>query len=97
MDVVAQGLTRMWKVLLPEPAHRKEQATQILQWCVQDEEKMVAEAMQKGVERNAELTPGGSPVSGAGASLPEGIKPRALVRMDTNEEYERVRKKRLGK
>jgi hypothetical protein len=37
----------MWKVLVPEPAHRKEQATQILEWCVQDEEKMVAEALTK--------------------------------------------------
>ena len=43
--------------------------------------------------RHAELTPGGSPVSGAGASLPQVTKPRALVRMDTNEEYERVQKK----
>ena len=90
-------MIQVWKLLTPEPAHRKEQATQILQWCVQDEEKMVAEAMKKGMDRSVELTPGGSPVSGAGASMPEVIKPRALVRMGTNEEYERVNKQRPGK
>ena len=61
LEVAAKGLIQMWKGLTPEPAQGKEQATQILQRCVQDEEKMVAEATKKGADRNVELTPGGSP------------------------------------
>ena len=48
LEAAAEGLIQMWKVLIPEPDHRKEQATKILEWCVQDEEKMVAEAMERG-------------------------------------------------
>ena len=79
---------------IPEPAPRQEQATKISEWCIQVKEKMVTEVMERGMERNVDQIAGGSLVSGAGASLPQGARPRAFVRMDTNEEYERVKRKK---
>ena len=54
----------------------------------------MTEVMERGMERNVDQIAGGSLVSGAGASLPQGARPRAFVRMDTNEEYERVKRKK---
>ena len=44
----AEGVIQMWKVLINEPAERVKQASQIQQWCVEDQEKMVAEATGRG-------------------------------------------------
>jgi hypothetical protein len=93
LEAAAEGLIQMWKEFTPEPAQRKEQATKIREWCVQAEEKMVAEALERGMERNMDQTAGGSLVPGAGAWLPQGARPQAFVRTDTNEEYERVLRK----
>jgi hypothetical protein len=86
LEAAAEGLIQMWKEFTPEPAQRKEQATKIREWCVQAEEKMVAEALERGMERNMDQTAGGSLVPGAGAWLPQGARPQAFVRTDTNEE-----------
>ena len=58
LETAAEGLIQMWKVWIPDAADRKEQATQILQWCVQDEEQMVAEAMRKGDGKTRGTDPG---------------------------------------
>ena len=86
----------MWKVLLSDPDKRKEQAHQLLEWCVQDEKKHVNLALNKGMEVATEQVSGapisGSPMGKVNATQPQSMKPRALARMDTNEEHERVKK-----
>ena len=84
---------------MQEPAKREEQARLILQWCLEDQEKMVAEAMNKGMEQLVEAVPGalpqGAPVPGSSAAaMPPAAGTRALVRLSTDEEYERTKKKR---
>ena len=97
LEAAAEGLIQMWRVLIQEPAKREEQARLILQWCLEDQEKMVAEAMKKGMEQLAEAVPGalpqGAPVPGSSAAAPTAGT-RALVRLDTDEEYERTKKKK---
>ena len=97
LEAAAEGLIQMWKVLISEPAKRVEQANQILQWCIEDQEKMVAEAMKKGMEEHDVVSgaPLPGPVTGAppARSVPENAGTRALVRSDTNEEHDRVKKK----
>eukprot|EP00974_Lingulodinium_polyedra_P116544 11159539-Lingulodinium_polyedra.AAC.1 len=91
LEVFAAGVVQMWKVLTIDPAQRQEQASQILEWCVADEVKMVAEAMRRRMEGGTDFAAGGSVVGG---SLVSGAsRPRALVRTGTNEEYERVQTK----
>ena len=68
----------------------------ILRWVVEDEEKMVAEAKRRGMEEpGGQAT--GAPVSGSfnertTAAMAQNLKPRALVRTDTDEEHERLNK-----
>ena len=100
LEAAAEGLIQMWKVLIKDPDKRVEQASQMLQWCVEDQEKMVAEAMKTGMEEHAEAGPG-APLSGSSVAArphntgtPHSTGTRALVRSDTNEEYERVKKKK---
>jgi len=82
----------MWKVI-KEPAERVKQANQILQWCVQGQEKMVAEAMKRGMEEVVDAVPG-APFSGSGVATMPNTGTRPLVRSDTNDEFERMKKKR---
>ena len=85
LAAVAEGIVQMSKVLISGPAKRQKQASQILERCVQDEEKMVAEGDEKEMEGNSEQgAPGsaiaGSPAPGAGAPLPQK---RARARQGT--------------
>eukprot|EP00974_Lingulodinium_polyedra_P008225 783118-Lingulodinium_polyedra.AAC.1 len=80
LDVAATALVQMWKVLVVEPATRRAYAGQILEWCVQDEGKMVAQAIRMGMDGGEDIAAGGLVVGGllvwgAGASQ----RPRALV------------------
>ena len=94
LEAAAEGLIQMWKVLIKEPAERVKQANQILQWRVEDQEKMVAEATKRGMEEVVDAVPG-APLSGSGvATMPNNAGARPLVRSDTNDEYERMKKKR---
>ena len=93
VEAAAEGLIHMWKVLIWEPAERVKQANQILQWCVEDQEKMVAEATKRGMEEVVDAVPG-APLSGSGvATMPNNTGTRPLVRSDTNDEFERMKKK----
>ena len=113
LEAAAEGVIQMWKVLIPDPGERVKQAHQIQQWCVEDQEKMVAEATSRGMEQHVDAVPGAVP--GAAPAVPgavPGVAPRAplpgsgvvstipntatrsLSRVDTNEEYERMKKKR---
>ena len=82
--------------MLSDPAKRKEQASLFLEWCVQEDgEKMVAEAVRKGMEDPEQVAPNaGSPGAKATPTpvQPQSMKPRALMRMDTEEEHDRLRK-----
>eukprot|EP00974_Lingulodinium_polyedra_P076719 7427670-Lingulodinium_polyedra.AAC.1 len=65
---------------MDEPAKRRERAGHILEWCVEDEGKMVAEAIRTGMGGGEDLAAAGSVVAGllvSGASAPQ--RPRALV------------------
>ena len=94
MEAAAEGLIQMWKVLIREPAERVKQANQILQWCVEDQEKMVVQATKKGMQDVEDAVPG-APFSGSGvATMPNTTGTRPLVRSDTNDEFERMKKKR---
>ena len=93
LEAAAESMIQMWKVLVNDPAERIGQAVQFLQWCVEDQNKMVKEAVHKGMEDDAEVIPR-APVPGSGAT-PHNAETRPLVRSDTHEELERV-KKALG-
>ena len=94
MEAAAEGVIQMWKVLIRDPADRVKQANQILQWCVEDQEKMVAQATKRGMEDVVDAVPG-APLSGSGvATMPNNTGTRPLVRSDTNDEFERMKKKR---
>ena len=95
LEAAAEALIQMWKVLVNEPAQRMKQAEQFLQWCVEDQNKMVKEAVDKGMEEDAEVIPG-APLPGSGA-MPHNAETRPLVRSDTNEEFERMKKKTHGR
>ena len=57
------------------------------------QEKMVAEATKRGMEEVVDAVPG-APLSGSGvARMPNNTGTRPLVRSDTNDEFERVKKK----
>ena len=90
LETAAEGLIQMWKVLIRDPANRVAHANQMLQWCVEDQEKMVAEATKRGMEEVVNAVPG-APLSGSGvATMPNNAGARPLVRSDKNEEFERV-------
>ena len=89
LEAAAEGLIETWKALISEPAERVTQAKQFLQWCVEDQEKMVAEATNRGMEEVVDAVPG-APLSGSVvATMPNNTGSRPLVRSDTNDEYER--------
>ena len=91
----AEGVIQMWKVLINEPAERVKQASQIQQWCVEDQEKMVAEATGRGMEEHVDAVPGALlPGSGVVSTIPNNAGTRPLAHSDTNEEYERMKKKK---
>ena len=93
LEAAAEGLIQMWKVLINDPAERVKQANQILQWCVEDQDKMVAEAMKRGMEEVDGIP--GAPLPGSGVpAIPHNAGTRPLTRTDTNEEYERMKKKK---
>ena len=92
LEAAADTLIQMWKTLFCDPAERVKQAHQILRWCVEDQERIIAEATQRGMEEDVDGVPG-APVSGTGvASVPNNTATRPLVRTDTNEEFERMKK-----
>ena len=92
LEAAAEGVFAMWTTLNREPPERVKEANQLLQWCVEDQEKMVAEATKRGLEEVADAVPG-APLSGSGvATMPNNTGTRPLVRSDTNDEYERMKK-----
>ena len=93
LEVAAEGLIETWKALISEPAERVTQTKQFLHWCVEDQEKMGAEATNRGMEEVVDAFPG-APLSGSGvATMPNNTGSRPLVRSDTNDEYERMKNK----
>ena len=82
----------MWKVVIWDQADRVKEANQFLQWCVEDQEKMVEEALKRGMEEVVDALPG-APLSGSGVGPTHYTGTRPLARSDTNEEFERMKKK----
>ena len=73
-----------------DPDEREKQANQILQWCLEDQEKMVEEATQKGM---LEVADPSAPLSGSGvATMTNNTGTRPLVRSGTEEEFGRLMK-----
>ena len=90
LEAAAKALVQMWKVLVSDKDERMRQAEQFLQWCVEDQNKMVKEAIHRGMEDDAQVIPG-APLPGSGAT-PHNAETRPLVRSDTNEELEHMKK-----
>ena len=95
LKAAAEALITMWKLWNFDPEKRLEQAHQLLEWCVHDEQKMVDLALKRGMEEIPDQVSGapisGSPMGKVNATQPQSMKPRALARMDTNEDYERTK------
>ena len=105
LESAAEGLFTMWKVFVSDPDQRKEWANEFLRWCLKREDKVVEEAMRKGME--GDIGGGVPPASGArgvppapgpcGTSSHAGAgapRTRVLLRQDTEEEYLRLKKKK---
>ena len=94
VEAAAEGLFQTWKAKAEEPAERVKQANQMLQWCVQDQAEMVAEATKRGMEEVMDAVPG-APLSGSGvATMPNNTGTRSLVLSDTKDEYERIEREK---
>ena len=92
VEAAADGLMQLWRTLIFEPADRVREANQLLRWCVEDQEEMVAEAVKRGMEEVVDAVPG-APLSGSGvATAPSNTEKRSLSRLNTDEEYQRVMK-----
>ncbi len=89
LEVAAEQLVQVWKVLVSVPAKREKQAGQILRWVLQDEQGKVAEAKRMGMEDVADQAPvapfSGSPNAKTNAGMPLNLKPRVLFRTPTDE------------
>ena len=62
LESAAEGLFAMWQVFVRDPEQRKVWANEFLSWCIRSEDKVVEEAMRKGMERD--IGGGVSPASG---------------------------------
>ena len=88
LEAAAEALIQMWKVMNRDPDEREQQANQILQWCLGDQEKMVEVATQKGM---LEVADPSAPLSGSGvATMTNNTGARPLVRSGTEEEFDRL-------
>ena len=93
LEAAAENLIQMWKAMINEPNDRVQYAEKMLQWCLESPSKILKEALTKGMEESDPVS-GAPPPGPGGATMPQNDGKRPLVRSDTNEEFERLKKKK---